>query len=76
MIQLLDYDFQIIYRPGSKNQDADALSRQSWDSATSSEEELAGSQPRTDGVSVGRAVGISPHIERKKEEEAETGCLL
>ena len=32
MLQLLDFDFTILYRPGDQNQDADALSRQAWDS--------------------------------------------
>ena len=34
VLQLLDFDFEIIYRPGVNHQDADALSRQSWDSST------------------------------------------
>ena len=32
MLQLLEFDFTILYRPGSQNQDADALSRQAWES--------------------------------------------
>ena len=31
MLQLLQFDFVIKYRPGSENCDADALSRQAWD---------------------------------------------
>ena len=31
MLQLLEFDFAIVYRPGDQNQDADALSRQAWD---------------------------------------------
>ena len=33
VLQLLDFDFEIIYRAGNDNQDADALSRQAWDSS-------------------------------------------
>ena len=33
MLQLLEYDFSIVYRPGAMNQDADALSRQAWNSS-------------------------------------------
>ena len=32
VLQLLDFDFEIVNRPGKDNQDADALSRQAWDS--------------------------------------------
>ena len=32
LLQLLQFDFSIIYRPGRDNSDADALSRQAWDS--------------------------------------------
>ena len=32
MLQLLQFDFSIEYRPGIENGDADALSRQAWDS--------------------------------------------
>ena len=33
IIQLQEFDFVIEYRPGGDNADADALSRQSWDSS-------------------------------------------
>ena len=32
VLQLLEYDFTVKYRPGLENGDADALSRQAWDS--------------------------------------------
>ena len=56
MLKLLDFCFEIQYRPGSKNQDADGLSRQAWStdnqkSCSSWEEETQ--QPRTTGISVG-----------------------
>ena len=59
VIQLMDFDFQILYRPGCKHQDADALSRQSWEVLP----------PRSDGISIGGDVGIAPHIEEGRQEK-------
>ena len=32
MLKLLDFDFEVLYRPGKDHLDADCLSRQAWDS--------------------------------------------
>ena len=68
VLQLLQFDFEITYRPGRENGDADALSRQAWDSRTGDpwqlepgEEKEKGLRPAPSSV-VGGDVGIT-HIE-------------
>ena len=73
VIHLMDYDFKILYRPGSKHQDADALSRQAWNVATPTEEDAGVSHPRTVGVLMGGDVGLAPHIEVREEVKEEAG---
>ena len=80
MVQLLQFDFIIEYRPGRENLDADALSRQAWDSkegdpwrpaARSEEEDDQRKELRaaTKIFVVGGDVGTETHIE---EEEHRT----
>ena len=83
VLQLLDFDFCITYRPGSQHQDADALSRQAWDTTEGDpwgpaakeqekEEQLrAATTSSVVGGDVGTA-GIAAHIEKNKEEEQRT----
>ena len=82
MLQLLEYDFTIQYRPGNMNQDADALSRQAWDSsegdpwrpaALEAEEskELRAKELRTASEisQVGGDVGTDKTAHMRKEKE-------
>ena len=80
MIQLQQYDFSIEYRPGTENADADALSRQAWDSGEGDpwrpaavlghEDEELRAAPISQVV--GGDVGTSPtDMEKEKEEGRE-----
>ena len=62
VLKLLDFNFEITYRPGKDHQDADGLSRQAWDSNEGDPLCHHGSeeQSRATGISVGGDVGISP----------------
>ena len=66
MLQLLEFDFVIKYRPGVENSDADALSRQDWDSKMGAtwipdlDEEDQGLRAAQSFV-VGGDVGTEPH---------------
>ena len=72
MLQLLDFDFYIVYRAGKENSDADALSRQAWDSREGDpgwiKEPEEKEKSRTTGTIsfVGGDVGPT-HIEEEQE---------
>ena len=74
ILKLLDFDFEISYRPGKDHQDADGLSRQAWDSREgdpcAAMEKTEMKQPRTTAVLSWGDVGIT-HIEEKEEEKKE-----
>ena len=64
VLQLLDFDFEILYRPGKNNQDADGLSRQAWSSDEGDPcnitKEMEQKHPRTAAVLSRGDVGMSP----------------
>ena len=84
MLQLLQYDFSIIYRPGVEHLDADALSRQAWKSsegdpwrpaAVLQREELrdvvdsTGLRAAPNSQLVGGDVGTTPTIESSVQKQ-------
>ena len=78
MLQLLQFDFVITYRPGAENSDADALSRQDWDSKlgdtwTPDLEETEQGLRTAQSLVVGGDVGTEPH---RSEGVATTGVAL
>ena len=80
MIQLQQYDFVIEYRPGAENLDADALSRQAWESSDGDpwrpaavlrreEQEAAELRAAPNSQLVGGDVGTSPTVKEKEKEK-------
>ena len=69
MLKLLDFDFEVVYRPGKENADADCLSRQAWDSKEGELLTVAtdgAETSRTTCRSEGGDVGLEPHIEGRR----------
>ena len=64
-LQLMDFQFEICYKPGNTHQDADGMSRQGW-----SELDGEDSQTRTSGIKVGGDVGMSPTRSEQLAAEA------
>ena len=73
----MDYDFNIVYRPGAMHQDADALSRQDWVSDSDAGADSSDYHPRSGGVLLGGDVGTAPHIEEEAGSRKEArGSLI
>ena len=79
MTQLMEFDFEIVYRPGKENADADALSRQAWDTeegnpwrpaAVAGREEADELRAAHSPNRVGGDVGTSPTVKKKEKEKS------
>ena len=64
MLQLQDYTFTILYRPGKENTDADAFSRQAWSSVEEPRHQHIEDECSLDRGSCG---GPNPHMKRMQE---------
>ena len=72
----MSFDFTISYRPGSCNQDADALSRQAWDQIRITEAVDLESTRTSQHSLLGGDVGITPLEVQMEEQDALGGCKL
>ena len=73
MLQLLQFDFSIEYRPGQENGDADALSRQAWDSRTDDPwQQLAGGREEDGpGLRAAPSFGVGGDVGTESPTEKE-----
>ena len=71
-LQLMDFQFEICYKPGNTHQDADGMSRQGWCELVQ-DDVGEDRQTRTSGVKVGGDVGMSPT--RSKQLAAEAALM-
>ena len=74
-LQLMDFEFEIVYKPGNTHQDADGMSRQGWENDEEEEQEQVqvqadDRQTRTSDVKVGGDVGTSPTREQLAADAA------